>query len=223
MPKKVMDYSKCLIYKIVCNDLLVTDCYVGHTTNFKQRKSGHKSSCNLNTRPNYNCKVYQFIRDNGGWNNWSMIEIQKYPCNDFNEATARERYWYEILNANLNICIPNRSKKDYYQENKEELLKKQKIYQKNNKEEIIQIQKIYIENNKEQIKKKRKEYYEKNKVERLLYHKEWSEKNKEHIKNYNDNRVKEEVTCECGIKCCKTSLKKHQSRQIHIDNLASKV
>ena len=40
------------------------------------------------------------IRENEGWNNWSMIEIEKYPCNDKNEACARERYWYELLNAN---------------------------------------------------------------------------------------------------------------------------
>ena len=30
------------------------------------------------------------IRENGDWNNWSMIEIEKYPCNDDNEARARE-------------------------------------------------------------------------------------------------------------------------------------
>ena len=29
------------------------------------------------------------MRDNGGWQNWSMIEIEKYPCNDQQEATKR--------------------------------------------------------------------------------------------------------------------------------------
>ena len=46
------------------------------------------------------------IRENEGWNNWSMIEIEKYPCNDKNEACARERYWYELLNANMNTYCP---------------------------------------------------------------------------------------------------------------------
>ena len=39
--------------------------------------------------------------------------IEKYPCNDLNEARARERYWYEILTPNLNMCNPCRSQKEY--------------------------------------------------------------------------------------------------------------
>ena len=31
MPKKIIDYSKTIIYKIVCNDLTITEVYVGHT------------------------------------------------------------------------------------------------------------------------------------------------------------------------------------------------
>ena len=34
MPKSNCDYSRTVIYKIVCNDLSITDCYVGHTTEF---------------------------------------------------------------------------------------------------------------------------------------------------------------------------------------------
>ena len=46
MPKKIIDYSKTIIYKIVCNDLNITDLYIGHTTNFIKRKATHKSNCN---------------------------------------------------------------------------------------------------------------------------------------------------------------------------------
>jgi hypothetical protein len=35
-----------------------------------------------------------------------MIEIEKYPCNDNNECLARERYWKEFFNANMNTQIP---------------------------------------------------------------------------------------------------------------------
>ena len=35
-----------VMYKIVCNDLNINDCYVGHTTNFNNRKSDHKYNCN---------------------------------------------------------------------------------------------------------------------------------------------------------------------------------
>ena len=122
MPKKPINYSKNLIYKLVCKDLNITDCYVGHTTNFKQRKKSHKSSCNNQNRKQYNFNVYKFIRENGGWNNWNMIEIKKYPCNDKREAEAEERRYYEQLNSNLNSQAPFRTedeKKDYDKEQKQ--------------------------------------------------------------------------------------------------------
>ena len=102
MPKKNMDYSKTIIYKIVSNDLNINDVYVGHTTNFIKRKAHHKSHCNNINSKKHNLKVYKTIRENGNWDNWNMVEIEKYPCNDSNEACARERYYYELLNAKLN-------------------------------------------------------------------------------------------------------------------------
>ena len=51
-----------IIYKIVCNDLNITDCYVGSSINFKRRKGEHKSSCNNPNSKIYNLNVYKFIR-----------------------------------------------------------------------------------------------------------------------------------------------------------------
>jgi hypothetical protein len=97
MPKKIIDFSKIIIYKIVCNDLNITDVYVGHTTNFINRKAKHKSDCNNPNSKSYNYKIYNLIRQNGGFENWSMIEIEKFQdCNDINEASAKERYYYEF-------------------------------------------------------------------------------------------------------------------------------
>ena len=119
MPKTEIDYSKTIIYKIVCNDLNVTDIYIGHTTNFKERKRNHYNAVKNDIK--YNCKLYQTIRENGGWNNWSMIELEKfYCCRDRNEAVARERFYYETLNANLNSQVPTRTKAEYMATHKEE-------------------------------------------------------------------------------------------------------
>ena len=106
MPKNNIDYSKCVIYKIVCNDLSIEDIYVGSTTEFIKRKYRHKRNTNFEGSKEYNFNVYKCIRENGGWENWSMYEIEKYPCNDSNEARAKERYWYEELKANLNMRTP---------------------------------------------------------------------------------------------------------------------
>ena len=38
------DYSKTIIYKICCNDENITECYIGHTTEFNNRKYKHKNS-----------------------------------------------------------------------------------------------------------------------------------------------------------------------------------
>lgn len=158
MPKKNIDYSKTVIYKIVCNDLNITDLYVGHTTNFIKRKYAHKKVCNTETDKGYNFKIYKMIRDNGGWDNWTMIEIEKYSCNDGNKSHARERYWYEELNANMNSNIPNRINKEYNKINK--VKNKKKIYYNINKDIIKDQQKKYYEINKDKIKNQQKKYRE---------------------------------------------------------------
>ena len=66
MPKEVIDYSNTIIYKIVCNDPNITDCYVGSTTNIVKRRQSHKSVCNNENSKLFNFYVYQFIRENGG-------------------------------------------------------------------------------------------------------------------------------------------------------------
>ena len=112
MPRLAIDYSKTVIYKIVCNDLSITDCYVGQTTDFTRRKQAHKYGCTDENGKGYSFKVYKTIREIGGWDNWTMVEIEKYPCKDANEARAKERYWFERLNSTLNMISPQRSEED---------------------------------------------------------------------------------------------------------------
>ena len=123
MPRLTINFQNTIMYKIVCSDLNITDLYVGSTTNFTKRKNAHKSTCYNEARPEYNYKVYRFIRENGGWGNWSMVEIEKFSCNDPNEAHTRERYWIETLNATLNCQVPSRSQGEWnrqnYEQNKE--------------------------------------------------------------------------------------------------------
>ena len=106
MPKTEINYEKCSIYKIVCNDINIEDSYIGNTTELIKRKCKHKNNCINSNSKEYNLKLYEFIRSNGGWNNWSMIKIEKYPCMDGHEARARERYWFEQLKPTLNIRNP---------------------------------------------------------------------------------------------------------------------
>ena len=106
MPKTEIDYSNTVIYKITCKDSLITDLYVGHTTNFVQRKHGHKQSCINEKSSNYNCKLYKTIRANGGWDNWVMEIVAFFKCNDHYEARIKEQEFFTSLNATLNSLEP---------------------------------------------------------------------------------------------------------------------
>ena len=100
MPVTKINYQKTIMYKVVCKDLTIKDVYVGNTTDFIRRKSEHK-------RPSLSgLKLAVVIKENGGWDNWEMLEIEKFPCLDGNEAKTRLRYWYEELNANINNGRP---------------------------------------------------------------------------------------------------------------------
>jgi len=106
------NYNNTIIYKICCKDELVPEIYIGHTTIWKERKSLHKRCCVDDTKAHHNYKIYTFINANGGWENWEMTEIEKYPCNSYNEACIRERYWYDLLKPQLNSNQPVTTKEE---------------------------------------------------------------------------------------------------------------
>ena len=87
-----------------------------------------------------------------------MVEIEKHNCNDGNEARAREEYWKCHFNAQLNTkraYITDVEKIDYkkqfYLDNKDNILKHQKTYKDNNKQKIIEQRKQYYYNKKNNI------------------------------------------------------------------------
>ena len=54
MPKKEINYQNTIIYKIRCKDLNIKDVYVGHTTNFIQRKIAiSRIQIQIHTAPKY--------------------------------------------------------------------------------------------------------------------------------------------------------------------------
>ena len=106
MPKTEIDYSNTIFYKISCKSEDNDELYIGHTTNFVQRKSAHKNSCNNPKSPNYPVKLYKTIRDCGGWGNWNMEIIAFRNCNDSRDARKAEQEYYENLGATLNSIQP---------------------------------------------------------------------------------------------------------------------
>ena len=187
MPKKPIDYKKSIIYSITCNSDASLN-YIGSTTEYTKRKASHKKCCNLETDKDHNRFVYITIRENGGWENWTMKPIKEYPCETKIQLLIEEERIRKEMHATLNKqrCITTRDEynedqrkrmntpemkewrknysKQYYEENKEDFLAKRKLYLEANKERDLICRKAYYEKNKEAIALKKKIRYEANKI-----------------------------------------------------------
>ena len=97
------------------------------------------------------------IRENGGWNVFKMIEIEKFPCIDKRGAEKRECEVMKELKSSMNTY------RSYI--TNEELKATQKACGKKHREI-----------NKEQLKVYVKEYYKQNTEKKLKYQKEYTEK-----------------------------------------------
>jgi hypothetical protein len=198
MPRNPINYQNTIIYKLVCKDLNILDVYVGHTTDFKRRKSEHKKRCNGSYDKTCNLKVYQSIRDNGGMDNWEMVEIEKFPCKDSNEAIKQERYWYENLNASLNTQKPNRTMQEYCKE-----------WEELNKEKRKLQHKVW-----EQLNKDKRNEQQSN-IRKIRYATD------ENYKLKVQNKNKEKYICACGANICKTGKTRHEKTPNHLKYLES--
>jgi len=157
------DYSNSVIYNITCKNKTVLEKYIGSTHDKHTREGKHKEVCNNYNSENYNLKVYQFIRANGGWHNWKLEVLENYPCENEIQLIIRERYYYDKLNPELNMIKPYISEEEikvyqanYRAEHKVEAAKYnaiyKPIYKKENKEKLALQNSIYYETNKEKFK-----------------------------------------------------------------------
>ena len=225
MPSKPIDYTNTYFYKIVCKDTSVTDCYVGHTTDFTNRKNSHKTRCfNVNS-DKHNIHLYQFIRENGGWENWEMINIETKHCKDSLEAKSIERDFTEKLKATLNIRRPFRTNEERAESKKigetttpnttkhiiKNIKKSITLIPNNTVKTRREWKKKHYEENKADILAKQKEDYENNKEVRLERNIIYRENNKDKIKA----RACQVINCECGNKYTKQNKNRHLKSKRH--------
>ena len=161
-------YKVGFIYKLYSH--INEHYYLGSTTStLRQRKSWHLK------RQKVSKKVADWIDDVGA-ENIKIEELHKYE-----DLTARQLKMHEdnVIKEHLgkehclNCNRAYRTKKEYYQDNKDVILEKKKQYGKDNKDKIKQYrednkeiiadrQKIYRELNLEKIKKQQKQYRQDN-------------------------------------------------------------
>ena len=152
------NYNLGCIYKIKHNeDYDDVNIYIGSTCNFIKRKNHHKNSCINEKNNNYNTPLYQYIRENGGWDCFIMIKIHDFPCENKYNLNIEERRVIDLLKPNLNKHIPTRSKKEWREDNRDKLAERHKEYREANREKLAEISKEYREDNREKLAEKYKE------------------------------------------------------------------
>jgi hypothetical protein len=187
MPKTQIEYSKAIIYSIVCktDETLI---YVGSTTNFTQRKNSHKSTCNNEKSINHNLQVYVMIRYNGGWTNFDMQPIKEYPCDNKIQLVIEEEQIRKQLNANLNTLRSYRTTEEKQEQHK-------KCVEARNKAELKETSRKYRESHAAEIKEIKRKYHQEHAAERneksRKYHQEHAAEIKEQKRKYNQEHAAE--------------------------------
>ena len=123
---------------------------------------------------------------------FKIVLVEQYPCESKMQLESREAHYirnFECVNKN----IPCRSRKEYYEDNKEHIQEWKKQYRIENNEKIKQ----YRIENKEHMKQYRID-------------------NKESI-NKNKRTIVQCVTCNCALQ--KTELSRHSRSKKHLHNL----
>ena len=184
-----------IFYKICCDDNEYV--YVGSTCNFNNRRRQHKQNTNLDNEKN-NQKVYKTIRENGGWENWKMIQIGTREQITKREAEQIEEEYRLKLTADLN------DKRAYLTEQvkKEQKAISDKKYRESEKGKAAQERRkdYFTEyNNSEETKQRKHEWYLANKEKQSA-------------------KQAEKYVCSCGKELTIGKKARHEKTKFHIDN-----
>ena len=92
---------KFYFYKIYHKDN-TEEFYIGSTTDFSARKSKHKKTTTNKVSKRYWLRLYQYIRANGGWENFVMEVIHEMELDNRTDARKEEQALINILKPTLN-------------------------------------------------------------------------------------------------------------------------
>ena len=165
------NYTNSKIYKIVSPSNPDALPYFGATTQqLSVRMGGHRR---IQGNP---CKSKSLIECGDA----IIILVENYPCNSKEELDRKEAE-YILNNDCCNKVIPLRTKKQYNQDNKEQLAEQKKQYYQDNREEFAEKHKKYYQDNREQLAEYKKQYYQ-DKREQIA----------EKMKKYNEEQIEEQ-------------------------------
>lgn len=113
-----VDYSKNIIYKIQHKTDKSFPPYIGSTCK-GENKRWEKHINRYNTG-RYTSKNKLFTTfDEHGIQNFELVKIEDWPCEDFDEARQRETYWCKQYVETLNSLLPSITEEEYKQKQRD--------------------------------------------------------------------------------------------------------
>lgn len=182
------DYSKGKIYCVRSSH--TDEVYIGSTISTLSKRMGqHREKFNKWKKGEHHYITCFKLLDLGD----AYIElIEEHPCENKNQLERREGEIMRQTENCVNKMIAGRTSKEYYEENKEILLKKQAEYKHKHLETFLerrkQVCKKYRETHKEQEKLYRQEY-ERNNREKINARKRLRRQEKKEQEKINDNII----------------------------------
>ena len=137
-----MDYKNGKIYRIVCNE--TGETYYGSTTQpLYKRLWHHKANKTSSSRT--------IIERN----NYNIVLVEEYPCENKEQLLRRERYYIEN-NKCINNNVPTRTPKEYRLDNIEKVRENDRIKHINDRENRNERCRKWYKENKERVLEKEK-------------------------------------------------------------------
>ena len=114
------NYNNGKIYKIESS--LGNMVYYGSTTKqyLSQRMTTHRNHYKYWLKGKSNNVTSYKLFEEYGLENCKIVLVENYPCNSKDELTSREAYFIRNFEC-VNKHVPNRTPREYYEENKEVL------------------------------------------------------------------------------------------------------
>ena len=208
----MVNYNEGKIYKI--ESTIGDKVYYGSTTKKRlcDRMTKHRGDYNKWLKGKAGLVMSYKLFEEYGLENCKIILIENCPCDTKDELRAREAHYIRNFDC-VNKNIPGRTRKEYYEDNKDNI----KQYYEDNKNKILEQKKQYRKVNKDKMAERDKQYYKDNKNKILERDKQYYKDNKNKILE----KMKIKYNCICGSCICKGDKSKHERTNKHIKFLES--
>jgi hypothetical protein len=136
----MVNYSNGKIYKIEpIVEHLEGDIYIGSTTKkyLSQRMDNHRNDYKRWKDGKTNKITVFDLFDKYGIDNCKIYLLESVNANSKDEILAREGHYIRTLKC-VNKCIVGRTEKEYYNDNKTNILKQRKDYYNNNRQQKLE-------------------------------------------------------------------------------------